>query len=344
VAGNHDVEILPRLAQAVKGVRLLGRGGRWQSVDLRGAAGQLVRVVGWSFPQPVVTESPLAGGRLAQALTSTAGAPVAVLGLLHADRGGAAGRYAPVTVGELAAAPVDAWLLGHVHQPDFGTGHGLGGYLGSLTANDPGELGPRGAWLLQVAADGGIAARHVPLAPLRWERLELDVSGLPDADGLPGLIVDALEGLARRLGEEGADPVAVGCRLTLVGRSPIRAGLDSLLRSDPPSSRLMTFGQVNFFVDEVTLKVLPTIDLYDLASRDDPVGLMAARIVALGQPESALRRRLLEQARARLAEVGRHNAFVGSHQPDLDEAELAELLERAALGALDALLAQGGAP
>src|SRR5262245_1795132 len=34
VAGNHDVEVLPRLADEIAGFHLLGRGGRWESVEV----------------------------------------------------------------------------------------------------------------------------------------------------------------------------------------------------------------------------------------------------------------------------------------------------------------------
>src|SRR5690606_11412434 len=139
------------------------------------------------------------------------------------DRDQPGSRYAPVTSAELGRAPVDAWLLGHVHRPDFAAAGAAGGpawagYLGSLTANDPGEAGARGAWLLELAP-GRLEARHVALAPLRWQMLEVDVNGLESAELLPGLIVDELRALRARLHAEGASPAAVGCRLTLVGRT-----------------------------------------------------------------------------------------------------------------------------
>src|SRR5690625_6978859 len=44
VAGNHDTEILPRLAAGIDELQLVGEGGKWQAVDLD----DLV-VLGWSF-------------------------------------------------------------------------------------------------------------------------------------------------------------------------------------------------------------------------------------------------------------------------------------------------------
>src|SRR5690625_1655009 len=44
VAGNHDTEILPRLAASIDRLQLVGEGGKWQAVELD----ELV-VLGWSF-------------------------------------------------------------------------------------------------------------------------------------------------------------------------------------------------------------------------------------------------------------------------------------------------------
>ncbi|MFW6350458.1 MAG: metallophosphoesterase family protein, partial [Thiohalospira sp.] len=57
VSGNHDTTVLPRLADALPDLRLLGREGRWEEMDLGGA-----RLLGWSFPAPVHPHSPLADG------------------------------------------------------------------------------------------------------------------------------------------------------------------------------------------------------------------------------------------------------------------------------------------
>lgn len=345
VAGNHDVEVLPRLAEAVPGLRLLGRGGRWETCDLE-AGGARVRVAGWSFPRRWVDASPLADGALAAALDAAGPAPAAVIGLLHADRDQGGSRYAPVASAELAAAPVSAWLLGHVHAPDLapaaGAGARLAGYLGSLTSNDPGEGGARGAWLLEVAADGALDARHVPLAPLRWERVEVDVSGLAAAEDVALEIAAAVERLHERLATEGVEAVAVGCRLVLGGRTRLRGAIEAALAHDPPSARVLRHEQVSYFVDRVRVEALPELDLAALARGDDPVGLLAARIEALRQPGSPLRERLVSAARPRLVEAARAKAFAGLEPPALDEAEVAALLEEAALRALDALLSQPG--
>src|SRR5690606_12051628 len=178
VAGNHDVAVLPRLAQAVPGVSLLGAGGVWESLTLE-LGGSAVNLVGWSWPQRTVVASPLVG--LDARLRSLP--PGVTLGVLHCDLDQPQSRYAPVASADLQDGRVDAWLLGHVHKPTFARvpGGTWVGYLGSVFAADPGEEGERGAWLLEVAGDG-LGATPVPLSPVRYDSLTVDVSDVSSPD------------------------------------------------------------------------------------------------------------------------------------------------------------------
>ena len=60
VAGNHDVEALPRLAALIDGFTLLGAGGRWEAITLSKDDSPFAQVVGWSFGEAYVRQSPLA--------------------------------------------------------------------------------------------------------------------------------------------------------------------------------------------------------------------------------------------------------------------------------------------
>lgn len=349
VAGNHDPEVLARLVQVVPQVQLLGAHGAWEACTVHDPedASRFVRLVGWSFPQQWVTESPLAGPGLADALADEAPGQrsLATIGLLHADRDQTGSRYAPVSSAQLAAAAVDAWLLGHVHVPDMdasGARGYVGGYLGSLTSNDPGESGARGAWLVEVGDGGSLLFRHECLAPLRWERLELDTTDWGAPEDVQSELIGCLEELGRRLEAEGASPVAIGCRLVLTGRTPHRHGIEQLLADEPPGAQLIDVGSTRFFVDQVRLEALPEVDLARLAQQDDPVGLLAARIVALRSPGSELREKLVQAAAPRLAELNAKSDYgLGAFAPP-EHDEVAALLEESALRALDALLAQAG--
>ena len=179
VVGNHDVEALPLLAERGAGVQLLGVGAeRWEKVRIEGDGGALVDLWGWSFRQRVEPVSPLESfPRETHREGSTP-----TLGLLHADLDAKDSKHAPTRRADLEAAGLDAWLLGHVHRPaDLSAANPIG-YLGSLSALDPGEPGPHGPWRLEVERDGHLHFEHLPLAPIRYEGLRLDVSQLA-ADG-----------------------------------------------------------------------------------------------------------------------------------------------------------------
>lgn len=334
IAGNHDVRVLPRLAEAVPGFRLLGRDGRWEEHRLQGSDGVRVRVLGWSFPARVAPDDPLAAGLPARTHETT-------IGLLHADRDQTGSRYAPVRSAELQAAPVDAWLLGHVHRPDIAPGPRPIGYLGSLVGTDPGEPGPHGAWMLEVNSDGALELSALPLAPLRWETIEVPLDGLADPADVTLRITAAIDALHGNLAEAPFRAAAVGCRLRLTGRTALRPGVAQVLASADPRSALYPQDGTSYFVHATALEALPEWDLDALARSADPVGLLARKLLLLqgrGGPEA--RAALLRAAGRRLAEVPQRRHLSATGAPPPDDGRVAVLLESAALDALDALLAQ----
>ena len=178
VAGNHDVEALPRLARQIEGFRLLGADGRWQTARVDSPGGVGVRLLGWSFPSVRVRVNPL------DTLRIEPEPGVATLGVLHCDVDAGSSPYAPVGRAALQGASVDAWLLGHVHRPDALGGERPIGYLGSLSGLDPGESGPRGPWLVEVEGPGRVRAKQLALAPIRYERVAVEIAAHP-ADSSP---------------------------------------------------------------------------------------------------------------------------------------------------------------
>lgn len=333
VAGNHDVEVLPRLADEVEGMRLLGRGGRWEAAILEDGA-EVVRVVGWSFPQPRVTASPLAHG-LEDALGGFP--PGSTIGLLHADLDAAASDYAPVRRTELLDAPVDAWLLGHVHAPDPLVAPRPLGYLGALSPADPGEPGAHGAWRLTLA-DGRVAIERVPVAPLRYDTVEVSLDGLERPSAATARILAALRSHAARVRDGALRAASV--RLVLTGRvARPDAVRRALLEENPGDARLESEG-VHVAVDAWEARLRPAVDLAGLAHADDPVGIAARALVTLRAGDPSARAALVDAARKRLAEVDRRAPFAPLAPGPRADAEIAARLERAAERVLEVLLAQ----
>lgn len=342
VSGNHDVQVLPRLADAVPGFQLLGRSGVWEVERVAGRDGRSVQVLGWSFPERRVSTSPFAAHAL-PALDPAAGP---VVGLLHCDRDAAGSPYAPVRSAELADAPADAWLLGHVHKPDRLAPPRPIGYLGSLTGLDPGEAGPRGPWRVEYTGPE-IALEHLPLAPLRWEEVEVALDGIESAEDAHALAVSALDALHERLAAERFRPRAVGCRLRFTGRTAHRRAVERSLAADDPRRIHYARDEVRYFVHDWRMEAGPALDLDELARGADPPALLARKVLLLrGPPDDPERRALLAEAGRRFQSLEGRRAFVRHDLAPPTGEDAADLLERAALGALSELLEQRqrGAP
>ncbi|QDU65571.1 metallophosphoesterase family protein [Engelhardtia mirabilis] len=310
VVGNHDVEALPRLAARIGAVELLGMGEeRWQSA-LISAGGTSVRVWGWSFRRREERNSPLADFPRRRARPGDE----AVIGLLHADLDVRDSNYAPVNRGELVDAGLDAWVLGHVHRPHDLAGGAPIGYLGSVAGLDPGEPGPHGPWLLEVAGPHSLRFKHVPLAPLRYQTVTLDVSSLPDVAG-----ADLADALASQLEREvvpafraaAADELervdALALRVVLEGDTErgteLRAATRELIGQELSAEVTPTF--ITSFEDRSTAPV----DLRRLAGDSSYPGLLARRLMALesGDEEG---QRLIARARERLTDdLARHASW-----------------------------------
>ena len=344
VAGNHDVEALPRLAGRLDGLELLGAGGQWESTTIEGADGSSLEVVGWSFPERQVRSSPVA--RLVAEPIARAGAGLPRIGLLHCDVDASGGSYAPVTRSELGAAGVDAWLLGHIHVPSLAATDNVSGYLGSLVGLDPSEQGLHGPWSIRVDASG-VHAEQLSIAPLRWEPVEADASAIEEAEDLGELILGAAERRAREIQQAGASPKVLGVRVRLVGATPIYSELKRWLGGERwREIRQMVDGML-VFVDKLIDQTELAVDLSELAMTDDPPGLLARRLLVLdGGGEET--RALLSAARAELRETAEATNWSPLDETrdavdSLSDTALRGILKQAGTTALHALLAQNKA-
>lgn len=105
------------------------------------------------------------------------GGELPAVAVLHTQVESASGAgehkpYAPCTTDDLAARAFDYWALGHVHKRQRVLDAPVAHYAGNLQGRHFGELGGKGALLVEVARRG--AAPDVsfrPLAPVRWERI-----------------------------------------------------------------------------------------------------------------------------------------------------------------------------
>lgn len=340
IVGNHDVQVLPRLADQIDGFELIGRNGQWQALTLSQGSESLT-LHGWSFPQKKVPYSPLADTRFSHG-------PGPNLGLLHADRDQPGSPYAPVTSAELAGAALDGWLLGHIHKPDALTATAPSGYLGCATGLHPGESGPRGPWLLTVSGGAITALDHWLIAPLHWQPLALDMTGIGHEDDARERLMAALSELDKQLNQHPQPPEAVALRVTLNGRSDLAPQVQSLLQREDLEQLAAGTLRIHYFVETLIIAIEPELPLETLSQRSDPVGLLAQRLLLLRQPDHhSARQALVQQAREHMLSQQQRawwRTLQGTPPGTLPgDDEVANWLWQSGLAAIEQLLAQQGA-
>ncbi len=315
VSGNHDFDVLSHYSELLGAhlFRVLGRGGHWESVVISAAAGVRFQVVGWSFPQGRVHESPLCGLG-ASGLKLESGLPT--LGLLHADLDASGGYYAPVSRHELSASGIPFWVLGHIHKPAYyAGGSGVSGilYPGSLQGLDPGpgETGLHGPWLLEIDQGQVATVTQVPLAGLVYDNLRLDVEACQDINDVRRALAAGIQAHVEARVAEHPGLVMLYPRLHVTGRTGVDgATVRQALREAAES--LMEVGAVQVPLAEWEVQVRPRLDLAVLAHEKSLVGELARLVQVLEedlQGESWAEREFLKQVSEQVRNVRTANIF-----------------------------------
>ena len=343
VAGNHDYDVFPRLVDNLQCERLhlLGRDGKWSSMPLEKDGKTRARFLGWSFPSDHYESSPL---------ESVPSIPndVPVVGIVHGDLGQSSSRYAPLDLQELQAAPVAIWLLGHVHRPNLiagGTVPVL--YPGSLQALDPGEEGTHGPWLVKLDEETGtVSAEQIPLASVRYETIEVDVTEAKRMADVESMITQAVSEVANKLGHSYDMLRHVSLRVSLTGTTPLHRELST--RSWSESSNLGDdSGLVPATVDKVLVNTQPKRNLVNIAKRSDPPGTLAQWILELQRVENGAEPSpscavLLDNTRTEIAKIQDEKTFrrLQNEPSKVTPADAAKALIKQGTLLLDALMAQ----
>ena len=336
VAGNHDAEVLPDLADAIDHLQLLGRDGTWERTSLTDAEGNsLLHLEGWSFPGRYHHESPLATYDL-----SDDGVPR--LGVVHADVSGE-DQYAPVDVDDLATSGHAAWVLGHLHVP--GPRHESPPvlYPGSLQPLDPSETGSHGAWVLSIDEDGTVATESLESATLHYE--EVPVSVTPE-QGFHDIVDAAHEQLRDVVTKSSADTELLAVTLVIEGRTDAHTDLRS--RRGELEQIELTDGGTAVRVIDVAVNTQPAIDLGERAGDDDPIGYLAGLLRALdGDEPIDPYQEVIEATYASARETHDSNAYreLKSHDESYTrptEAETKDVLRQQARQLVDVFVEQQG--
>ena len=332
VAGNHDHEVLPRLAESMPddNLTLLGQGGTWEEKVVKSRSGRSLRCVGWSFPSAHYDRSPLDIFNLQQSEYFTVGI---VHGALESQ-----GKFAPLAKRDLDAHPVDLWLLGHVHAPKLHEDHRAPVlYPGSPQPLDPGEPGTHGPWMITIDDDNHIQAEQLPLASVRYEEIVIDVSGREKIGDIDTSIVEQLEESTAELTKNYPLLQYLSCRLILEGQTRLHRALSSEGFANTDSYDRQV-NQCRIAIDKVSINTAPNRDLQEIAQlKNDPPGILARWLLKLENTDD---HDLLSDAHDSAKTVYSSTGFKTLGEKEPDPETLARLVNQQALLLLDELLAQ----
>jgi DNA repair protein SbcD/Mre11 len=338
VAGNHDFDVLPQLADTLgpDAFRLLGRGGRWEETIVE-SAGERLRIVGWSFPQEHVAENPMG-------TYPWSGAPtVPTLGLLHADLDVAGSRYAPVRLSDLQERQLELWLLGHIHVPRLVAPGVL--YPGSPMAMDPGEMGAHGVWITDLGAGHQPRPTLVPCSPVRYDTIAVDLSGCESEQDLNRTITNGIHDQAIALGASADGVRHLVLRVRLTGVTPLhRVAMKVAAELQAGLNRMVD--DMSVTVDRMIPALQAPHDLEALAEERNPAGTLARLLLALrnNTPSTELDA-ALERARREAGDIATHRYYSPvAGRGGIDDGALRAMVARQSELLLDALRGQREAP
>ncbi len=274
VAGNHDSAVFARLSADVPSLTILGHGGTWERVEFNG-----IELVGWSFPQPIVTRSPFEHFPKKDSSKLT-------LGLLHTDLGGGKSSYAPTRIEDFQTSGVDLWMLGHIHKPGKVDSAEVY-YCGSPFGLDRNETGVHGGYLLTSDhLTRWDRIERIELAPYRFESFTVELKNEENREEIRRHITRELQQLTRMTDR------TLFIRLNLAGVVN-RSFLDGNLLEgeerygDERYIELFTLQHGTIYLDQVyDHETMPPLNLEEIAQGSGPAALLARRIL---DPDELLR-------------------------------------------------------
>jgi len=202
------------------------------------------------------------------------------VGLLHTACGQKGhDNYAPCSIADLQRPGYDYWALGHVHVRSELSQQPWIVFPGNLQGRHVNEEGAKGATLVKVERGRVLAAEHVPLDVLRWQKLEVLATGAASEEDVWNRVRLALDQAALL-----ADDRFLVVRVVLSGGCEAHADL----ARDPEATReavraiaAEVAGEEHVFVEDV--RILTASDMDFSAMRTQP-GAIGALIEALEMP------------------------------------------------------------
>jgi DNA repair exonuclease SbcCD nuclease subunit len=221
VHGNHDpVETGWSAIRSWPGLVTVFSPSEVTSAEVRVNGERVATVQGISYARRDVREN------LARLFSRPPGAGLAV-GLLHCNVGGIVGHddYSPCTIGDLRAAGLDYWALGHVHAREMLTGtpgETYAVYSGNTQGRSIHEAERTAKGVMLVSAEGASVTglEFVPSDSVRFFEVNVDVTGVADLADLCAMLARSADDVLAR-----ADGRSLVVRGRITGRGQVHADL-----------------------------------------------------------------------------------------------------------------------
>lgn len=284
VLGNHDYDVLPQIVGTGEydNVHLLGFNGKWE-VKIFSGNGEQVQFVGWSFPNQFETKDPLLTfGELPLDPNLT------TIGLLHGDVNNPESKYAPISFDNFLNESVSTWILGHIHKPQVL--HDSDPYIcypGSPHALSSKEYGIHGPILLTIEKRDEINIDRIPLSPVRYEGISIDITNTTDEQSLRDIVTSGLLSDANTKIAELENVSFLIYDVTLEGEHTNLKDLETWISPIITDYDQEIETETRISVRKVVVNARPKLEnIEELAKQSSPAGVLAKTILAIQNEET----------------------------------------------------------
>jgi DNA repair exonuclease SbcCD nuclease subunit len=192
------------------------------------------------------------------------------IALLHGTVGtpGPHENYAPFKVEDIAGKGFDYWALGHIHKRQVvRQKHPAVIYPGNPQGRDFGEKGAKGCYMVEIDQNKTPVISFVPVQQIRFEELEIDLTGEDTINVLPGKIQESITGL-----NDYEQNTSYIIRISLTGSTP----LHSRFNNPGEMEQVLEFlnegqlKQTHFtWIDSIEVNTRPVIDIDEIRKSSD---------------------------------------------------------------------------
>jgi len=322
VSGNHDFDVLPDIIKnrAYDHVHLLGEKGLWESKIIKTQSGEL-QVVGWSFPHQHIMDDPLLQLKNAK-LSLNPNLPA--VGLLHGDLYDQKSQYAPLDAAGFPISTPQAWVIGHIHKPAVIREQSpLIFYPGSPQALSSKEPGVHGPFILTLEGRNA-SAEQIGLSPIRYETIEVDVTGTENESDFRNRITQQISEDSRDKAGELELVARLVYDVVLTGSHPSLTSLEKWSHFAEQFEQEL-IAETVVAIRKVENQVKPAVEnLEVLAKQPTPPGILAKAILDLEAGSSSpILEKMMTQLKEKMGSANRSRTYqpLSRFDEQLDETD-----------------------